>query len=76
MLSNDHRVDDNRLTIEESHWWELLLALLGIMSVIILWVSTIRHTFIAGQNYWMLGIILIWPLSLVYTLLHPERQDI
>jgi hypothetical protein len=76
MLSNDPRVADNKLTSEEAHWWELLLTLSGILSLIILWVSTIRHTFITGQNYWMLGIIFIWPLSLVYTILYPERQDL
>lgn len=75
MVSDDPRVFDNALTIDEAYWWELLLVTLGLASMLLVWGMAIRLAWRKRQNTWLIGVLFIWPLSLIYVLLHPYCKE-
>lgn len=74
-VSNDPRIIDNALTINEAHWWELLLVTLGLLSMISVWLLTIHHVWNNRRKRWIFGIIFLWPLSIVYVFFYFVRQS-
>jgi hypothetical protein len=74
VLFDDLRMIDSALTYEEAYWWEILLVIFGLVSIFILWISSIQHAWNKGRKTWVVLILFVWPLSLIYTLRFPARS--
>jgi len=71
---DDPRMIDGALTHNEAHWWEIVLIMLGIFSVFIIMGSSIHHAWSTGRKAIAIFIVLVWPLSLLYTLMLQTRR--
>ncbi len=64
--SNDPRMADNVISTGEFNWWETFIILVGIPSILLVWVYSFKHAFSNGRRKWGVLIFMLWPLAFFY----------
>ena len=64
----DPRVADSSLDSEEMYVWEVLLLALSLLSLFYLWACSLVHCFKNKRIFVAILIMLIWPLTYIYSL--------
>ena len=52
-----------------AYWWEVLINVVGAISLFILWGGALTHAYNHSRTKWVIMSFLIWPLALVYSFL-------
>ena len=65
-LFGDPRMADGNLEFYEALWWEIVLIMMGVISILLVWTSSIRYSIKHGHSKWTILVMLIWPLSFLY----------
>ena len=64
--SNNPRMADHALGIDEAYWWEVLILLLGVFSMVVILISSLSHSYKTKRMKWRKLMIYMFPLAFVY----------
>jgi len=63
----DPRMSDNRISITEMNWWEIIFFFYIFLGISSNWVVSTKHAFLNNKYKWGWLILFIWPTSFIYT---------
>jgi len=75
VITHDPRMTDASLGVEEAKIWEVIILVSGLISTIVILLSSLNHAYKTKRARWRNLMMLMFPLSFIYAWKYGKKNE-